>query len=173
MRKRCHIFLAVLVFVTLTGISALADSPYFVVKGDLHCHSDFSHDSDVPIDHVVRESKLAGYDFIAMTDHNTTRHMEVDHSIEGLLVIPGYEYTTSLVHINIFGLREIPRKTAVYSKQDVDEYLNMLRRRGALFQLNHPNDPEYYSRFGYDLDVHFLEIYNGVWREDDYKTLRD
>ena len=69
--------------------AAAAEFPYFILKGDLHVHSDFSHDSVVPIEQVVSESSIAGYDFIAVTDHNTPRHMIEDHSTDDVLVNAG------------------------------------------------------------------------------------
>lgn len=161
------------ILVFLLNSFAQAAPNYFIVKGDLHCHSEFSHDSDVPIAQVVEESGIAGYDFIAITDHNTVRHMMEDHSTEDVLVIAGYEHTTQSAHINIFGLRQIPRKSAIYTVEEMEEYLEPLRQRGALIQLDHPNDKLYYSKLGYDLEFDFLEILNGVWREDDHQTLKD
>jgi hypothetical protein len=154
--------------------SALAETgEYFLVTGDLHVHSEFSHDSDVPTDQVVRESGIAGYDFISLTEHNTTRQMNKDWSTDEVLVISGYEHTTPAAHVNIFGLRFIPRKSAIYTLEEMEDYLAPLREQGAVIQLNHPNDPLYYSRFGYDLEMDLLEVWNGVWREDDHKTLQD
>jgi predicted metal-dependent phosphoesterase TrpH len=170
MLRSLSLSLAILLTIAL---AASSESPYFTLKGDLHVHSSFSHDSDVPVAQAVEESRDAGYDFIALTDHNTTRHMREDHSIGGLLVIPGYEHTTPAAHINIFGLRDIPRKSAIYTKDDMEAYLEPLRAQGGVFQLNHPNDELYYSRFGYDLDFHFLEVLNSAWREDDHQTLND
>lgn len=146
---------------------------YFLLIGDLHVHSEASHDSEVPTEQVVRESGLAGYDFIALTEHNTTRHMNQDWSTDEVLVLYGYEHTTPAAHVNIFGLRFIPRKSAIYSLEEMEEYLAPLREQGAVIQLNHPNDPLYYSRFGYEMEMDLLEVWNGKWREDDLKTLQD
>lgn len=166
--------LVALIVILILASSAAAHSEYFILKGDLHVHSSFSHDSNVPVEQVVAESRIAGYDFIALTEHNTTRHLMQDHSTDDLLVIAGYEHTiTQIAHVNIFGLRNIPKKTAIYTQAEMAEYLEPLKERGALIQLNHPNDPTYYSRIGYNLDVHFIEVLNGVWREDDHKTLQD
>ena len=175
-KKRIHGLWALILFLftgTILNPLVYASPEYFILKGDLHVHSDFSHDSDIPIDQVVQESGIAGYDFIAITDHNTVRHMKEDHSTSEVLVIAGYEHTTPAAHINIFGLRDIPRRSAIYSLEEMEEYLEPLRERGGIFQLNHPKDELYYSRFGYELDFHFLEILNGVWREDDHQTLKD
>lgn len=170
MKKTHSLLVVVLLVLALFGGVALAEE-YFILKGDLHLHSDFSHDSTVPIEQVVAESGLAGYDFIAISDHNTVRHMAKDYSTEEVLVLAGYEHTTQVAHVNIFGLRVVPRKSAIYDLEEMEEYLEPLRAKGAVIQLNHPNDPNYYSRFGLDLKMDLLEVWNGVWREDDKQTL--
>jgi hypothetical protein len=166
--------LVALCFVALVMLASVASAQeLFILKGDLHCHSSYSHDSEVPVDKVIADSIVAGYDFIALTEHNTVSHLAEDHSTEDLLVISGYEHTTPAAHVNIFGLRFVPRKTTIYDGEQMESYLAPLREQGALLQLNHPNADLYYSRFGYDLDFHFLEIINGVFRDDDRKTLAD
>lgn len=172
MKKTIGFFTIFLVILGLLG-SVSSAQEYFILKGDLHVHSEFSHDSVVPIEQVVEESEIAGYDFIAITDHNTVRHMTKDYSTDKILVLAGYEHTTPAAHVNIFNLRFIPRKSAIYSLEEMEEYLEPLRAKGAVIQLDHPNDPNYYSRFGYDMKMDLLEIWNGVWREDDHKTLND
>lgn len=166
--------LLVLCFIVFSFFSGVAGAEeYFILKGDLHVHSDFSHDSVVPIEQVVYESGIAGYDFIAITDHNTVRHMTKDYSTDEVLVLAGYEHTTPAAHVNIFGLRVIPRKSAIYDLEEMETYLEPLRAKGAVIQLNHPNDQNYYSRFGYSMEMDFLEVWNGTWRDDDHKTLQD
>ena len=173
MKRSIRVLIICLLLVSLSGLVHAADEGYFILIGDLHCHSDFSHDSDVLIEQVVEESGVAGYDFLSITDHNTVRHMTKDYSTDEVLVMAGYEHTTQAAHVNIFGLRYVPRKSAIYTLGDMEEYLRPLREQGAYIQLDHPNDSLYYSRFGYDMEMDFLEVWNGVWREDDHKTLND
>lgn len=173
MKRSIGVLIFCLVLVSFAGLVDAAHEGYFILIGDLHCHSDFSHDSEVPIEQVVAESVIAGYDFISITDHNTVRHMTQDYSTDDILVMSGYEHTTPAAHVNIFGLRYLPRKSAIYTLEAMEEYLQPLREQGAYIQLDHPNDNLYYSRFGYDMEMDFLEVWNGVWREDDHKTLND
>ena len=173
MRIKIMGFVVALVLLSMCSVQVQATAQYFILKGDLHVHSDFSHDSTVPVETVLRESIMAGYDFISLTEHNTTRHMLEDYSSDDLLVIAGYEYTISSVHINVFGLRHIPRNTSIFNLKELDAYLQQLRNLGGYLQINHPNDPTYYSRFGYDMDLDFIEILNGVWKTDDHQTLLD
>lgn len=147
---------------------------YLLLRGDLHVHSSYSHDSNVPTAQVIEESILTGYDFIALTEHNTRNHMRQDHSVDGLIVLPGYELTLEKVHINLFGVRSFSERIGMITKKEVTEFLEDFRNLGGLSQINHPNDPRFYSRFGYDLPVDFLEVWNNAhFGEDDYKTLQD
>lgn len=165
--------LATVVFGGVSNSKA-AEPELLVLKGDLHCHSSFSHDSKVPVEQVIAESAIAGYDFITLTEHNTLLHLKKDHSTKDLLVISGYELTiTPIGHFNIFGLRDFTKKSAIYNRNDMVEYLAYLKGLGGVIQLNHPNDNTYYSRFGYDYDISFLEILNGSFHEDDHQTLKD
>ncbi len=164
---------AVLVIIGVS--SSLAAKPeLLILKGDLHCHSSFSHDSVIPVEQVIAESIIAGYDFIALTEHNTLLHLQKDHSTKDLLVISGYELTvTPIAHFNIFGLRNFIKKSAIYTKKDMDEYLAYFKELGGIIQLNHPNADTFYSRFGYEYDINFLEILNDNFRKDDRQTLTD
>lgn len=175
-KLRYSLVLLMLAAVIVFGASgSLAAKPeLFIVKGDLHSHSAFSHDSEVPVEQVIAESIIAGYDFIALTEHNTLLHLKKDHSTKDLLVISGYELTvTPIAHFNVFGLRNFIKKSAIYNKKEMDEYLAYFKELGGIIQLNHPNADTFYSRFGYDYDIKFLEILNGNFREDDHQTLKD
>ena len=150
-----------------------ADDNLFIMKGDLHVHTTFSHDGEQIPAQVIAASMTAGYDFVAFTEHNTTAHLKKDHSTDKMLVIAGYEHTTPVAHMNIYGIRAIPKKADINTKEEMEEYLAPLREQGAIIQLNHPNSSNYYSRFGYDIDFDFLEILNGSFSKDDHKTLND
>jgi len=166
------LLLALLLLVT--GCSSATPQPkMFILKGDLHCHSSFSHDSDVPYAQVIADSVTAGYDFISLTEHNTNRHLREDYSTPELLVVRGYEATTTAGHVNVFGLSSVPMKSAVYSADEFNQYLAPLAEQGAFLQLDHPNAELYFSRFGYDVQTHGIEILNGVFRDDDRQTLQD
>jgi predicted metal-dependent phosphoesterase TrpH len=83
------------------------------VRLDLHIHSEFSSDSTIPVELIVRRVKRAGLDGFAVTDHNavggTRKALELarDH---GLVAIPGTEVSASEGHVLAFGIREaVPR----------------------------------------------------------------
>ena len=143
---------------------------YIALKGDLHCHSSFSPDSNVPVEEVIAAYTQAGYDFIALTEHNQIKHLRKDWSTDELMVLPGYELTLSAGHYNVFGIREFQRKFDM-NKAELAEYFVYLKGLGALIQLDHPNAHPYASRYGYDLDIDMVEVINGNITADDLQTL--
>lgn len=166
MKKLC-LLLACLLFV----LPACAQE-YIALKGDLHCHSSFSPDSDVPVEEVIAAYTQAGYDFIALTEHNQIKHLRKDWSTDELMVLPGYELTLSAGHYNVFGIREFQRKFDM-NKAELAEYFVYLKGLGALIQLDHPNAHPYASRYGYDLDIDMVEVINGNITADDLQTLEE
>lgn len=155
----------------LLSCAACAED-YILLKGDLHCHSKFSHDSDTPYEQVMAESKIAGYDFIALTEHNTTNHLKNDLSSEDMIVLPAMELTMRCGHFNVFGLRSFQYKTDLIEVELAD-YIKYCREIGMLIQMNHPNVSLYYSRYEYRPDVDMIELLNGRVTGDDLKTLAD
>ncbi len=54
-----------------SGPLPVAGTALFDWKGMVHCHSYLSHDSDGAVAAIEAASKLAGMDFVVMTDHQT------------------------------------------------------------------------------------------------------
>lgn len=146
----------------------------FVVRGDLHVHSSYSHDSAVPAEKVIEDSAKTGYDFIALTEHNTINHLKKDLSTKEVTVLPGYELTLSTGHINLFGVRSFEERISMIKASEITEFLNYFHDLGGYAQINHPNDPLYSAEFGYDIPMDFIEVWNNSkFGEDDKKTLED
>src|SRR5690554_1721461 len=57
---------ALILIVSVTGF---AEDRFFVMKGDLHLHTTFSHDGQGLPEQVIADSIVAGYDFVAFTEH--------------------------------------------------------------------------------------------------------
>lgn len=163
--------LLVLAFGLACGSGASA-ADYLLLKGDLHCHTNFSPDCDVPPEKVISDSIIAGYDFISFTDHNSKYQLRKDYSTPELVVLPGFELTLRGGHYNVFGIRDFIVKGSLI-REELGEYIAYLRGLGAFIQLNHPNDAKYGSKYGYDFDFELLEVLNGRPTEDDYKTMAD
>ncbi|HEY8464785.1 MAG TPA: CehA/McbA family metallohydrolase [Bacillota bacterium] len=167
------VLLMVTVLTAGTWSVQAAEPNWFIVKGDLNCHSNFTIGVKTPPEQVIKESAQAGYDFIALTEQNTILHLQENLSTPNMVVLAGYELVTPIGRLNLFGLRTFDKKTAIYSKEELAEYVAYLKKQGGLLQLNHPNDKKLAPAFGYDMDVDFIEIVNGAWSEDDQKTLQD
>ncbi len=166
MKKLC------LVLVFLLFLLPASAQEYVEMKGDLHCHSNFSPDSDVPTEDVIAAYTQAGYDFIALTEHNQIKHLRKDWSTDALMVLPGYELTLAAGHYNVFGVRQFQRKFDM-NQAELAEYFDYLKGLGAMIQLDHPNAHPYTSRYGYDLDIDMVEVINGAVTEDDLTTLAE
>lgn len=177
MRKNQPIAFYLAVICTTLFLAAAAPvsaKEYFVLRGDLHVHSDFSHDCDVPLAQVIEESIQTGYDFIALTEHNTQNHLLEDHSVSDLIVLPGYELTLQTAHINLLGIREFDENIGLITPKEVTDYLNYIHELGGYASLNHPNDPNFPSRFKYNVPIDFIEVWNNArFGDDDLQTLNE
>ena len=150
------------------------DGERFILTGDMHCHSEESNGSGIPTSRVLSESIKVGYDFIALTDHNTLAQNQLDWSTSSLLVLSGMELGTNLGHFNIFGLTELPDQLSSFDTTAVfNDYVDYLHSLGALIQHNHPNrDLAESVSFQYDLNTDFVEILNKSLNEEDKRTLQ-
>ena len=75
-------------------------------------------------------------------------------------------------HYNVFGIREFFLRSTLI-REDLAEYIAYLKGLGAFIQLNHPNDPQYGSKYGYEFDFDLIEVLNGNPTPDDYQTIAD
>jgi hypothetical protein len=138
--------------------------------GNIHCHSTNSDGDSSPTD-VARAYRDAGFDFLAITDHNHhTRPTECALDDGKLLLVDGSEYTSHSAkiptHVNGIGVSRAltpvnDRPTVVGALQaGVDQ----VREQGAFSMLNHPN---WNWSFGADeiaavRGAHAFEVWNGA-----------
>jgi hypothetical protein len=170
-RNLLRFFYAALLAVTLMCANAAAEG-YILLKGDLHCHSSFSSDSNVPYAQVIQDSITAGYDFIALTEHDTKAHLHTDLSVDGMIVLAGYELTMGSGHYNLFGVRDFVKKDDLAGRRLTD-YITYLHSKGTLVQINHPYNAKFGSAYGLNPDVDLVEVLNGQPTADDYRTMAD
>lgn len=115
------------------------------VKGNLHCHTNVS-DGELTPPEVCRCYAEAGYDFLAITDHNIcVDPKEVDS--HGLLLIPGEEFSLNPeedlgipLHVNGFGLRKtiiVPR--GADRLKTIQNCIDATTAEGGVAMINHPN----------------------------------
>jgi len=103
-------------------------------RGQMHVHTNFvpHDDGENTAEEMVMAYKKHGYDFIAVTGHDTSA---LDPGVEGILFIQGEELSGGLngkyVHANLFNISETyPEGTEVSA---------MLQLPDALIQINHPS----------------------------------
>ena len=67
-----------------------SEEGYFWLKGNLHSHTTHS-DGHKPPAELAKIYREAGYDFLAITDHNHITRLAPEDTPEGLVLIPGAE----------------------------------------------------------------------------------
>ena len=112
--------------------------PWF--RGNLHTHTTNS-DGDSAPDEVVAWYRDAGYDFLALTDHDLLT-LPQDHAAAAspMLLVHGEEVTAGDVHVNGLGIRStiapvIGATVAETLQRSVDAVL----ADGGMASVNHPN----------------------------------
>jgi len=117
-------------------------------RGDFHAHTNES-DGVLEPDALISLAKQNGLDFLAVTDHNSTRAVQRLSLQKDVLVIPGAEVTLDTVHFNVFGLFddmdwmkgifESPRVFRTADLEDtITDLIEEIHRSGLLISLNHP-----------------------------------
>ena len=102
-------------------------------KGNLHTHTTGS-DGDLPAAEMARKYREAGYDFLAITDHNVVTSVD-GLSDEGFLVLPGEEIDVGRLELVLVNINEtIPPRDG----DDVGALLRRVREQGGIAHLPHP-----------------------------------
>lgn len=110
--------------------------------GDFHVHSRESGDASATFDEIVAFAREQGLDFVELSDHNTTSHLDwygdVQDRTADLLLIPGVEITTYVGHANAMGATSwIDHRIGVDGRTMEDVFDDALAA-GALLAINHP-----------------------------------
>jgi predicted metal-dependent phosphoesterase TrpH len=140
----------------------LADREWVVA--DLHLHTSWSHDCQIPVADLLDQAEEQGLGAIAVTDHNVfggaLEAAELARDRD-LVVIPGEEVKTEDQGevIGLFLTEEIPRG------QSFGETVAAIRAQGGIVYLPHPFDrlhaiPEPATLHRHLAEVDVLEVYN-------------
>jgi hypothetical protein len=134
------------------------------ILADLHLHTAWSHDCQIPVAELLDHAEAQGLGAIAVTDHNVFGGaLEAVELARGrdLVVIPGEEVKTDDQGevIGLFLSEEIPRGLSF------GETVEAIRAQGGLVYLPHPFDrlhaiPEPATLHRYLTQVDVLEAYN-------------
>jgi predicted metal-dependent phosphoesterase TrpH/glycosyltransferase involved in cell wall biosynthesis len=135
-----------------------------LVVADLHLHTSWSHDCQIPVADLLDQAEAQGLGAIAVTDHNVFGGaLEAAELARGrdLVVIPGEEVKTADQGevIGLFLSQEIPRGLSF------GETVAAIRAQGGLVYLPHPFDrlhaiPEPVTLHRHLAEVDVLEVYN-------------
>lgn len=104
-------------------------------RGVCHSHSELSHDSDVPFEEILDALKIAGSDFIFMSDHCIDG--KADYSLQwrdiydGILFAPGFEMSDGFMP---FGL---PSDTVLDCGEDLVQLAKRIDSLGGLLFFAH------------------------------------
>ncbi|HEX3686850.1 MAG TPA: glycosyltransferase [Gaiellaceae bacterium] len=134
------------------------------IVADLHLHTAWSHDCQIPVDDLLDHAEADGLGAIAVTDHNVfggaREAVELARGRE-LVVIPGEEVKTADQGevIGLFLSQEIPRGLSF------GETVAAIRAQGGIVYLPHPFDrlhaiPEPATLHRHLAQVDVLEVYN-------------
>jgi hypothetical protein len=143
------------------------------LAGDLHVHT-LNSDGAYSTSEVIAQCKAAGLDFVALTDHNNTAQNEEIGRPEGILVLPGMEYTNYRGHANLFfrGPSDFREDLLSGSREEMLAFLRSARAMGALVSVNHPFCDLCPWEFGLDgLGMDMVEIWNGPMKESDMRAV--
>src|SRR6476659_715779 len=134
------------------------------IVADLHMHTSWSHDCQIPVEELLDHAEAEGLGAIAVTDHNVfggAREAVERARGRDLVVIPGEEVKTKDQGevIGLFLSEEIPRGLSF------GETVDAIRGQGGIVYLPHPFDrlhaiPEPATLHRHLAQVDVLEVYN-------------
>ena len=149
--------------------------------GDLHCHTQYSDDicSDptceepwtygFTVAEQIRNAELKGFDYLAITDHNTVEtHDDDGYESDSVALLDGYEHSLSDGHAGFSGVEQ------VYDEpDDTDAELSALVESvhddGGVGVINHPRTSiSSVWEYGGPLGMDAVEVWSIAWylRED-------
>ena len=142
-------------------VSTYTNSPdAFWMKGNLHTHTTRSDGRQDP-QHVINHYSQLGYDFLALSDHDTlSDYSNVDNC--GMVLISANEICGGAEH-----LLHIGADKHITRKGDTQSVLDELAGEKGFAVLCHPNWTRNFNHYSYellnDLQGHVgIEIYNGL-----------
>ncbi len=143
-------------------VDPLADRDW--ILADLHLHTNWSHDCQIPVEDLLEHAEAEGLGAIAVTDHNVfggaLEAVELARGRE-LVVIPGEEVKTADQGevIGLFLSDEIPRGMSF------GETVEAIRAQSGIVYVPHPFDrlhaiPEPATLHRHLAEIDVLEVYN-------------
>ena len=130
----------------------------------------------------LQEAQQRGLNFVALTDHNNVVNQTDPDALAfqaanpSFVWLPGYE-NSQPGHVQMLGARScygnsgaIPGATIECDQAVTDQsaagetsLADGLRAAGGVFQINHPSDHNWQTRFGYSVVPDNVEVWNEPW----------
>jgi len=124
------------------GSAAGQNAPPAWYRGNLHTHT-INSDGDSPPYDVMAWYKRNGYQFLALTDHNTFTDPTLfdTNPNDNFLLIGAEEVTNPMtVHVNAIGVkRAIPAQKGETVTEILQASIDAIRAEGGIPLINHPN----------------------------------
>src|SRR5438128_760725 len=112
---------------------------YQVLKVETHLHTLHSDGQD-SVEAMFSACLSAGYDAVALTDHNTLSGLDIARDVAdglGLILIPGVEVTTFRGHAVVLGVTRVPEWRDLESR-GMDALAEDVHADGGLLCVAHP-----------------------------------
>jgi hypothetical protein len=143
MQSLRRILLALALTTLARLVTAQSESPGLRwYRGNLHTHT-INSDGDSPPFDVMAWYKRHGYQFLALTDHNTFTDPALFDSNpnDNFLLLGGEEITNAkTVHVNAIGIsRVIPAQSGATVTELLQASIEAVRAQGGVPLINHPN----------------------------------
>ena len=106
-----------------------------LLKADLHIHTEYSMDCDMPLEQIISRCLEIGINCIAVSDHGTAEGALKMQSIAPFPVIVAEEMLTP--HGEIMGMF---LKETIPSGLSVEQTISRIKAQGALVNIPHPFD---------------------------------
>jgi hypothetical protein len=138
--RRCFVLL--MLALAFRSGSGQTPAPLNWYKGNLHTHT-INSDGDSPPYDVMAWYKRNGYQFLAITDHNTFTDPALfdTNQADNFLLIGAEEVTNEkTVHVNAIGISKVvpPQRRSTVTEL-LQSSIDAIRGQGALPLINHPN----------------------------------
>jgi predicted metal-dependent phosphoesterase TrpH len=106
-----------------------------LVKTVFHVHTDYSHDSDTPVEALIAEARAGQVGCLTITDHDTIEGARVAAACAGpdIQIIVGEEVATAEGHLIGLFLRE-PIEPGLPARRTAD----LVHRQGGIVVVPHP-----------------------------------
>lgn len=134
---------------------------------DIHIHTNFSLDSSIDIEKLIKRSKKLKLDIICITDHNIyeeNESIEYYNTKDGPLIVRGVELNTKQGEVLIFGLENNFWKE---NYPDLREVLEKVKAFNGVAIWAHPfRNYDLLKTNFLDFDINIMETLNGANSSD-------